>query len=418
MPEPPGPWLHVYLLLSRLIPLFARSLLRQRLRRGKEDPGRWQEKLAIASLERPDGPLIWCHAVGLGEVLALRGLIGALARQLPGARFLVTSSARSSAQVFAANLPAGTAHQFLPLDCPAYVGRFLDHWRPNLSIWAEQELWPGAVWATHSRGVPLALVNARVTFRSYTRRRWLRPLYGDLLRRFALISAQEEASAERLRGLGAAVVRVDGSFKPTAPPLAVDGESLQRLLSLKAARRIWLAASTHPGDEGEAIAAQAQLQAKGWLLILAPRDPQRAAEIGAALTAAGLTWVRRSQGEIPGPEHAVWLADTFGEMGLWYRLAEAALVGGGFDRIGGHNPWEPATLGVPVLHGPDGTNFASDYAWLDGADAARCIGPGQLAEALQCSDLPQMAARASDLVHQARSQLDPLARDLLILMGL
>jgi 3-deoxy-D-manno-octulosonic-acid transferase len=399
-----------------LIPLFSVPLLRRRLRRGKEDPGRWREKLGVASLRRPDGPLVWCHAVGLGEVLALRGLINAMARQRPELRFLVTSTARSSAQVFAFNLPPGTVHQFLPLDAPAYLSRFLDHWRPALSVWAEQELWPGAVAAVHARGIPLALVNARITARSHARRRRLRPLYRELLSCFALISVQESASAARLLELGAPTVRVHGSFKPVAPPLTVDWQELGRLRRHLAGRRVWLAASTHPGDEQQVFAAQVLLREMGWLLILVPRDPRRADIVASALSAAGLQYQRRSLAQLPTPQHSVWLADSYGELGLWYRLAEVALVGGGFDHIGGHNPWEPASLGVPVLHGPDAANFLSDYMRLDGADAARCVAPGALAEALQQCDLPQVAARASVLVRQARGQLAPLARDLLLLM--
>jgi 3-deoxy-D-manno-octulosonic-acid transferase len=316
--------------------------------------------------------------------------------------------------VLATNLPPRTVHQFLPLDAPSYLRRFLDHWHPALSVWAEQELWPGAVLAAASRSLPLALVNARLSPAGHRRRCWLRGLYRPLLRCFALISAQDAASAGYLRDLGAPVVRVDGSLKPAAPPLEVDAVELRRLQDLLAGRRVWLAASTHSGDEREAIAAQRRLP--GWLLILVPRDPRRADAIAAQLAAAGLSAVRRSRGETPGPEHAVWLADSYGELGLWYRLAPVALVGGGFDRIGGHNPWEPAALGAAVLHGPDVANFAVDYAMLHAADAARAVSPGHLSTVLQQADLAAVAARASALVHQQQGRLAPLARDLTALI--
>ncbi|MBM5796655.1 MAG: 3-deoxy-D-manno-octulosonic acid transferase [Cyanobacteria bacterium K_Offshore_0m_m2_072] len=412
--RPRSPLLVIYLLLARLLPFLAVPLLRRRLGRGKEDPQRWREKLAEPTASRPTGALIWCHAVGLGEVLALRGLIGELAERLPQVSFLITSTARSSAQVLAANLPPRTVHQFLPLDAPSYLRRFFEHWRPQLSIWTEQELWPGAVLAAASRGIPLALVNARLGPAGHRRRRWLRGLYGPLLRRFALLSAQDSASAARLEDLGAAAVRVDGSLKPAAPLLQADLVGLQRLQALLAGRRLWLAASTHPGDEAEAIAAQRRLP--GWLLILVPRDPRRADAIAAQLAAAGLPAVRRSRGETPDPEHAVWLADSYGELGLWYRLAPVALVGGGFDRIGGHNPWEPAALGAAVLHGPDVANFTADYAMLHAVDAARAVAPGALAAVLQQPDLPAVAARASALVRQQQGRLAPLARDLAALI--
>lgn len=415
-PAPRGLALRGYLALARALPLVAPALLRRRLARGKEDPARWREKLGQATAARPGGPVIWLHAVGLGEVLALRGLIGEMAAQAPGAEFLVTSTARSSALVMAANLPPRTRHQFLPLDAPHYVARFLDHWRPCLSVWAEQEIWPAAVVAAQARGIPLALVNARITAESHARRARVRGLYADLLARFALVQAQDRATADRLAALGASGVQVGGALKPAAPPLAVDMAALTRLRALLGDRLVWVAASTHPGDEAEALAAAAALPDR--LLILAPRDIGRAAAIAEDLAARGLSHVRRSQGALPGPDTRVWLADSYGELGLWYRLATAALVGGGFDAIGGHNPWEPAALGAAVLHGPDVGNFAGDYALLAQAQAAQGLARGDLARALCDPGLPAMADRARALVDQARGSLAPLARDLLALARL
>lgn len=400
--------------LSWLLVPLAALLLRRRRALGKEHPQRWREKLGLPSAPRPEGPLVWCHAVGLGEVLALRGLIAELARLRPDVQFLITSTAAASARVLAANLPPRTLHQFLPLDAPPYLRRFLDHWRPALSVWAEQDLWPGAVAAAASRAIPLAMVNARLTPAGYRRRRRLRGLYAPLLQRFALISAQDATSAGCLRGLGAPAVRVDGSLKPFAPPLQADPSELEQLQSLLAGRRIWVAASTHPGDEAQAIAAQRQLG--HWLLILVPRDPSRGDAVAAAVAAAGLGAARRSRGEIPGPQQAVWLADSHGELGLWYRLASVALVGGGFDRIGGHNPWEPVALGAAVLHGPDVANFSADYALLHAADAARRVPPGGLPAALARSDHAEQAQRASALLAALQGRLSPLAHDLAALI--
>ena len=191
MTSPAGPGLRAYLLASQAIPLAAPLLLRRRLARGKELPDRWREKLGEPSLPRPDGPLVWLHAVGLGETLALRGLIAAMADQAPAVEFLVTSTTRGSAEVFAANLPLRTRHQFLPLDAPTYLTRFLDHWRPSLSIWTEQDLWPGAVVATSARGIPLALINARMNAEAYARRARGKGLFSNLLARFRLIAAQD-----------------------------------------------------------------------------------------------------------------------------------------------------------------------------------------------------------------------------------
>ncbi len=405
--------LRAYLLASRAIPLLAAPMLRRRLSRGREDPARWREKLGEAALPRPSGQLVWLHAVGLGEVLALRGLILEMAERSTATSFLVTSTARSSAKVIAANLPPRTCHQFLPLDAPRYLQRFLDHWRPDLSVWAEQEVWPGAVAATAARGIPLAMVNARITAESHAKRTRLRGLYADVLSRFVMVTAQDEGSAARLVDLGARGVQVTGSLKLSSPPLAADAADLARLREAVAGRRVWVAASTHPGDEAEALSAQARLRAA--LLILVPRDVGRADGIARGLAERNLTYARRSAGEAPGEGVSVFLADSYGELGLWYRLADTALIGGCFDRIGGHNPWEAAALGCAVLHGPDVSNFVVDYAQLAAEGAAIRLAPGDLAAALSRPDLRQRAARGEAIVKRAQGSLAPLAEALLTL---
>lgn len=419
MPErptdsPTGLALRIWLAASRAIPLLSGPILRRRLARGKEDHQRWREKLGEPSAPRPEGRLVWLHAVGLGEVLALRGLIAEMARLAPDVSFLVTSTARSSAQVIGANLPPRTVHQFLPLDAPVYLRRFLDHWRPDLSVWAEQELWPGAIVATHARSIPLAFVNARITAESFERRRRARALFADLLARFSLIVAQDAATAERLGRLGAGDVTTGGSLKLASPPLVADERELERLRAALGGRRVWVAASTHAGDEAEAMAAAKALHDR--LLILVPRDIRRADAIAEALSGLGLSHCRRSKGELPSAETRVYLADSYGELGLWYRLADAALIGGGFDRIGGHNPWEAVALGVAVLHGPDTRNFAADYARLDGAGGARAVARGGLIDALRAPALAELASRAGALLDAEKGRIAPLACDLIALM--
>ncbi|MFN3281568.1 MAG: 3-deoxy-D-manno-octulosonic acid transferase [Tabrizicola sp.] len=414
MTDPTGPGLRLYLAASHALPLFAPAILRRRLAQGKELPDRWREKLGEASQKRLDGPLVWLHAVGLGETLALRGLIAAMASQAPRAEFLVTSTTRGSAEVMAANLPPRTRHQFLPLDAPAYLRRFLDHWRPALSVWAEQDLWPGAVAATAARGIPLALVNARMNAEAFARRRRFRRVYADLFARFRLIAAQDETTAGHLHRLGAAGVRVTGSLKATAPPLSADSAELEALRQALAGRRVALLASSHPEDEAVALAALSDLPDRP-LLIIAPRDPARGEGIAAAAARHGLRATRRSAGQ--GPAGEVWIADTLGEMGLWYRLCPVTLIGGSFGETEGHNPWEPAALGSAILHGPRVANFAADYASLHQADAALEVGAGTLGPAF-LADHADRALRARALAEAARDSLAPLARDLLALGGL
>lgn len=406
--------LRAYLALSHRIPLVAPALLNRRLARGKELADRWREKLGQPSLPRPEGPLLWLHAVGLGETLALRGLIAALADRAPEVEFLVTSTTRGSAEVFGANLPPRTRHQFLPLDAPAYLSRFLDHWRPALSVWAEQDLWPGAVAATDARHIPLALVNARMNTQAYARRARQKRLFADLLSRFRLITAQDATTARHLEALGAKGVTVTGSLKAAAPPLATDPHALAQAREALTGRRPVLLASSHPEDEFIAFSALRAADPRP-LLLLAPRDPARGPEIVARAVEHDLTATLRSAGQ--GPIADVWIVDTFGEMGLWYRLCETSLIGGTFGPTEGHNPWEAAALGSAILHGPRTANFATDYAALHLAGAALPVQPEELIAAFM-ADHTAMAARAAALSDTARGSLAPLAEDLLTLAGL
>ncbi|HOZ34485.1 MAG TPA: glycosyltransferase N-terminal domain-containing protein [Tabrizicola sp.] len=410
-PRPaPGLALGAYLAASRAIPLLAPMVLNRRLRRGKELPDRWREKLGQATLPRPKGKVIWLHAVGLGETLALRGLIDAMAAQSE-AEFLVTSTTRASAEVLGANLPARTRHQFLPLDAPAYLARFLDHWRPSLSVWAEQDLWPGAVAATDARGIPLTLVNARMNADAHARRARWKGLYADLFARFRLITAQDDATALHLQALGAKGVSVTGSLKAAAPPLQADPARLAAVRTALAGRRAVLLASSHPDDEVALFTALRPATSRP-LVLIAPRDPARGAEIAARAAEHGLTSTRRSLDE--GPDRDLWIVDSFGEMGLWLRLCPVTLVGGTFGAVEGHNPWEPAALGSAILHGPRIANFAGDFASLHGASAALPVAVETLLGALR-EDHSAMAARALALSDACRAGLGPLAADLLAL---
>jgi 3-deoxy-D-manno-octulosonic-acid transferase len=416
--DPIGLLTRVCLLATRAIPLLALPVLWRRLARGKEDPDRWREKLGVPGLPRPEGRLIWLHAVGLGEVMALRGLIAALADLAPDVEFLVTSSSRGSARVFGAALPDRCRHQFLPLDAPGYLARFLDHWRPDLSVWSEQDLWPGAVIATARRGIPLALVNARMNTDALKRRQRWRGLYVDLFARFGLIVAQDPESAAHMAALGATGVRVTGAFKAAAPPLTADPVALEQVRAALAGRLPLLLASSHAEDEAVALQALRQIAGdpRQALLLIAPRGQLRGAEIAEKAESLGLTTARRSAGQGPGGAD-VWIVDTLGEMGLWYRLCPVSLIGGTFGPTEGHNPWEPAALGSAILHGPRVANFAADYATLDAAGAARLVNADTLAAAF-LSDLAPVAAKAQNLSCAAKGSLAPLAAELLALGGL
>ncbi|SDX09867.1 glycosyltransferase N-terminal domain-containing protein [Allgaiera indica] len=373
-PETGGPHrsalLALYLGFSRLAPPLFRRAQRRRLAQGKEDPARAAERWGHAAGPRPEGPLIWFHAASVGESLSLLGLVDALHGARPDLRVLVTTGTVTSAALMEDRLPAFASHAFAPYDTPGAIRRFLDHWRPDVAIWAESELWPRMVHDTHARGIPMLLINARLSEASAKGWARARGLARAMLGRFDAILAQDDQTARRLTALGApaARVRVTGTLKEDAAAPDCDPAELARLQALLGARPRWLAASTHPGEEE--VAAKAHRAFPDHLLILAPRHPERGAALAAELRAAGWTVAQRAAGEDPGPETRIYLADTLGEMGLWFRLAPISFVGGSLTEVGGHNPYEPAALHSAILHGPHVANFAPIYARLAAADGA------------------------------------------------
>lgn len=416
-----GGLLRAYCALGSLAGPLAPAALRLRLLRGREHPQRWREKLGRTDAARPEGNLVWLHGVGMGEVLALRGLIAVLASRDANLSFLVTSMSRDSAVPLARNLPPRTVHQYLPLDCKSFVARFLDHWRPDLSVWSEQDIWPCMVREAHARKIPLAYVSARIRARSYARRRKARSLYRDVLSRFGLVLAQEDESARHLEGLGApGKVDTCSPLKASCPPLADDPGLSSQMKKAVAGRFAWLAASTHEADEQVALEAQQKLAEKdrGALLVLAPRDPKRGESILKACEKMGMPASLRSK-SMPAPRDLVFVADSFGEMGTWFRIAKAALIGGTFGDVGGHNPWEAAQLGCAVLHGPNVDNFRPDFAAFASADAARKVASAEdVADALSDPGLEKASDNARKLAAQVADDTGHLAGRLMELADL
>jgi 3-deoxy-D-manno-octulosonic-acid transferase len=374
-----SPTLALYLAAGRAAGPLVRRMLLRRARRGKEDPARLGERLGRAGRARPEGPLVWLHGASVGEGLSMLGLIEALGAARPDLKFLATTGTVTSAKLMAARLPEGAVHQYAPVDLGSAVTGFLDHWRPDLCIWVESEFWPGLIHAASARGAPLALVNARVSAGSERGWRHAPGLIRALLGRFEVIAAQTAETAARLERLGAPAgrVAVTGSLKagigaPDAGPARV------ALAAEIGERPVWLAASTHAGEEVAAAEAHgvAAAAVPGLLTIIAPRHPERGAEIAETLRGLGHTVALRSRGEAVTAATGIYVADTLGEIGAWLRLAEAAFVGGSLALRGGHNPYEPAMLNVPILHGPDTANFAVEYEALATAGGARAVRDG------------------------------------------
>lgn len=361
-----------------------RAHLRRRVARGKEEASRLPEREGFGAA-RPAGLLVWLHAASVGETQSALPLIAAMTAARPDLSVLLTTGTVTAARLVAARAPERVIHRYAPLDVPAWVARFLDGWRPDLGVFIESELWPNLIEAAAARGVPLALVNARMSARSARAWRLSGGAGRRLLSRFALVAAQGQADAARFAALGASPVAW-GNLKHAAPPLPVDAAELAALSAAIGDRPAWIAASTHPGEEAAALAAHRVLAPRipGLLTILAPRHPERGAEVAAL--AAGLPLVRRSLGEVPGPHTQVLLFDTIGELGLAYRLARVAFVGGSLVPRGGQNPVEPARLGLPVLVGPLHANFTETVAALREAGALTVL-PDSAALAATLSDV-------------------------------
>jgi len=380
--------------VAPLLPFY----LRRRAHSGREIAERLDERRGIAGAPRPPGRLLWIHAASVGEALSVLRLMEALAERLPDLTLLLTTGTVTSARLLEERLPPALAprvlHRFAPLDVPAWVARFLDSWRPDAGVFVESELWPNLIAAAQRRGIPLALINARLSPRSA--RLWAHGAPGlarELLGAFRLVLAQSDEVAERLAALGAARAACWGNLKYAADPLPVDPAELDRLRRLTAGREILLAASTHPGEEALVLGAHKRLlpHHPRLLTILVPRHPQRGEAV--ALEADGLVGrhaeaprlrvARRAAGQEPGPATMVYVADTLGELGLFYRLASVALVGGSLVRHGGQNPLEPARLGCPILLGPHTWNFTEPVRRLLTAGGAVQLAPGgDLATAL------------------------------------
>jgi 3-deoxy-D-manno-octulosonic-acid transferase len=349
--------------------------LKRRQRRGKEDGARVGERLGIASARRPTGPLVWIHTASVGEATSVLALMQRIVEQRPGVEILATTGTVAAARLLETRLPDNVRHQFVPIDLPRPVERFLDHWRPDLAIWIESELWPNLVLSTHRRGIPMLLLNGRLSDRSQARWRALPGMIRPILGAFALCLAQDELQAERFRRLGAPVVASVGDLKAAAAPLAADPAVIAELQGQIGARPLWLAASTHAGEEEIVAAAHRRVAESrpGLLTIIAPRHPVRGPAIAEMLQAAGLQVARRAASEPITRDTDVYLADTLGELGLFFRVAGIAFIGGSLTGKGGHNPFEAARLDCAVLHGPDMTNCAAMAEALAAARASETV---------------------------------------------
>ncbi len=360
--EPLG--LKIYRTVSRAGAPVAAFTLDRRLKAGKEDPGRIHERKGRPKRARPEGALIWIHGASVGESLSVIPLVKKLRAMRPDHQFLVTTGTVTSAKLMEERLPEGAFHQFIPLDHPDYVASFLDHWRPDGAIFVESEFWPNLILTAREHVKFMALVNGRISPSSFDDWKRQPNAIKFILSSFDLIIAQDHQNADRLTLLAARPVESLGNLKYAAPALPSDSDSARALSKEIGERRCWLSASTHPGEEEQVLAASRLLKADypDLLTIIAPRHPTRGDEVRSLATGEHFTTASRSRKEPITPQTDVYVADTLGELGIFYKICDISFVGGSLTDKGGHNPLEPARLGAAVLHGPHVFNFVETYA--------------------------------------------------------
>jgi 3-deoxy-D-manno-octulosonic-acid transferase len=365
-PEAPGRLLGAYRRVMGIFPLVAPLMLKVRERQGKEDHRRRQERYGEASAARPQGQLVWAHAASVGEAHAIIPVLDALMTARPQLNVLLTTGTVTSAGIAARRLGPRAIHQYVPLDVPRYARTFLDHWRPDVALFTESEIWPNLLFETAARRIPIILANARLSSRSFARWSRLpavsRPMFGL----FTQILAQSEQLARRFVALGGRRVIDAGNLKIDAPPPPVDKLELERLRQALGGRPVFMAASTHDGEE--LLVAQAHRRIardiERFCTIIAPRHPERGTAVAEQLKGLGLVVAQRSLGQVPDARTDIYIADTIGELGTFYKLAPMAFIGGSLVQRGGQNPIEAVRLDAVPLTGPNWQNFIDSYRAL------------------------------------------------------
>ncbi|OYX11424.1 MAG: 3-deoxy-D-manno-octulosonic acid transferase [Rhizobiales bacterium 32-66-8] len=357
--------LRLYRGVTAAAALLTPAWLGYRVRKGKEDPARLAERRGYASAPRPKGPLVWVHGASVGEIISVLPLIDRLMER--GYGVLLTSGTLTSSRIAARRAHPGVIHQFMPLDAHRFIRRFLDYWQPDMALLAESELWPNLMAELSRRNTPLVLVNGRLSARSADRWARLPVSARALLSRVDLCLTQTREDGDRFKALGAPRVQVAGNLKFDVPAPPADPVQLAQMRQMLHGRPVLLAASTHPGEDEIVIAAHRMLlqELPRLITLIAPRHPERGADICALAESAELVVAQRSAGHMPDPDVEIYVADTIGELGLFYRLAPVVYVGGSLVEHGGQTPIEAAKLGAVVLHGPHVWNFGSLYRRLD-----------------------------------------------------
>lgn len=403
----------IYRFLTNLLGPLIDLYLYRRLKLGKEDPKRFKERLGHASLKRPNGPLIWFHAASVGESLSILPLICAIAAKHKKLNILLTTGTVTSAKLIESRLPDNAFHQYVPVDKPVCVKRFLKHWQPNLAFWVESELWPNLISET-AKKCKMILLNARMSENSFKKWQKYKTLSEHMLKAFSLILPQSEADEHRFKELGAKNTVFVGNLKYDAPPLPTDTKKMGELVGKIGMRPVWLASSTHPGEEAIIAITHKQLKETfpELITVIVPRHPNRGVDIAQKIKELSLNPALRSENEVITPETDIYVADTIGELGIFYRLVSIVFIGGSLVPHGGQNPLEAARLDCAILFGPYMDNFSDIRKQMEQESAA--IKVKDKADLLQQVDMllhdhsmvEKLAANAAKLAEEHKNVIN------------
>ncbi len=350
----------VYSALLTLCSPALRYTLNVRAARGKEIPARISERFGITSHLRPPGQVIWIHGASIGEARSAMPLAKRILEKKPDTSVVMTTGTVTSANMLAQHALSGVIHQFIPLDREKWIAAFLTHWKPQCVVWMESEFWPNTLHLVDERKIPLILMNGRISERSFQRWKLMKPFIRGLLRKFSVCLGQSGQDVDRLKTLGGKNVQNIGNLKFAAPPLDADTGELHALQDVLDVRPRWMIASSHPGEEAIACDVHSQIRElfPDVLTIIVPRHAHRGQQIADTLRGRNQTVALRSAGETISSETGIYIADTMGELGLFFRLSNIVLIGKSMlSPGGGQNPIEPAKLSCAILMGPYMDNF-------------------------------------------------------------
>lgn len=347
-------------LITLAFPFLKLTYIRKRKKAKKEHPTRFNERLGNYKTPRPEGKLYWLHGASVGESVSMLPLIDKLLRENPDLSILVTTGTLTSAEIMAKRLPKRAFHQFIPFDVPAFAQKLIKHFKPDAVLWFESEFWPSLLSEVKKAKIPLILVNGRISDKSFETWKKFKFVSKEILSCFSLCLGQSEQDKNRLILLGAPKVACVGNLKFAGMPLPVDQNKLNVLKQQIGERKVFLLSSTH-NDEEERFALYLpwlKENIQNVLTIVAPRHPNRGDDITIMYRCRNFNVAQRSREEDITPETDIYVADTIGEMGLWYALSAVSFVGGSIISHGGQNFMEAARDKNAVIVGPNMQNFA------------------------------------------------------------